>query len=268
VIERRQFAARLSEAWDFIDKRDIDKHAVAAIIIIYGTLKLTSWGIAFAERWMGCGESGARYPGERGGAGRRSGAGAVHDGGRCGRRILFSEAAMTRVYVWIAVALSIIGFGAYVIHSYNVKLAESDLAGYERGKLEVRSAALSAALAETERVRAEKKKADREMAELRDQLQQEKANAKAAEDRVLAGIADGSVRLSIHADSAQRDCGAAGGASGASAGADGDGGGELLGKADAAFLVAEASRADSVARKLGRAQQLIQRYLELCGSVH
>jgi hypothetical protein len=179
---------------------------------------------------------------------------------------------MTRVYVWIAVALSIIGFGAYVVHSYNAKLAESDLAGYERGKLEVRSAALSAALAETERLRGEKEKADRsakrEMAELRDQLQQEKANAKAAEDRVLAGIADGSVRLSIHADSAQRDCGAAGGASGASAGADGDGGGELLGKADAAFLVAEASRADSVARKLGRAQQLIQRYLELCGSVH
>jgi heme exporter protein D len=60
---------------------------------------------------------------------------------------------MTRVYVWIAVALSIIGFGAYVVHSYNAKLAESDLAGYERGKLEVRSAALSAALAETERLR-------------------------------------------------------------------------------------------------------------------
>jgi hypothetical protein len=63
VIERRRFAARLSEAWDFIDKRDIDKHAVAAIIIIYGTLKLTSWGIAFAERWMDAVKAGHAIPG-------------------------------------------------------------------------------------------------------------------------------------------------------------------------------------------------------------
>jgi hypothetical protein len=69
VIEQRRsedkgamcwLAARLSQMWDFIDKRDIDKHIVAAIIILYGTAKLTAWGIRFAERWL---EAGHAIPG-------------------------------------------------------------------------------------------------------------------------------------------------------------------------------------------------------------
>jgi hypothetical protein len=33
--------------WDWIDKRDIDKHAVS-MVILYGTVKITSWAMAFA----------------------------------------------------------------------------------------------------------------------------------------------------------------------------------------------------------------------------
>lgn len=40
-------AARASQAWDFIDKRDIDKHAVT-MFIMAGTWKLTEWAMAYA----------------------------------------------------------------------------------------------------------------------------------------------------------------------------------------------------------------------------
>jgi hypothetical protein len=33
--------------WDWIDKRDIDKHVVS-IVVLYGTKILTSWAMAFA----------------------------------------------------------------------------------------------------------------------------------------------------------------------------------------------------------------------------
>ena len=41
-------ALRFSQAWDFIDKRDIDKHTVS-IVIMYGTYELTRWAMRFAE---------------------------------------------------------------------------------------------------------------------------------------------------------------------------------------------------------------------------
>lgn len=41
-------ALRLSEAWDWIDKRDIDKHAVS-IVILLGTWEITRWAMRFAE---------------------------------------------------------------------------------------------------------------------------------------------------------------------------------------------------------------------------
>ena len=41
-------AQRLSEMWDFIDKRDIDKHAVS-LAILYGTAIVTKWAMGFAE---------------------------------------------------------------------------------------------------------------------------------------------------------------------------------------------------------------------------
>lgn len=48
-------ALRCSQAWDFIDKRDIDKHATAVIIItayMVGTYHVVMWGARFAERWI------------------------------------------------------------------------------------------------------------------------------------------------------------------------------------------------------------------------
>ena len=40
-------AAFLSSVWDFIDKRDIDKHAVAWAVF-YVTIRLSIWSVHFA----------------------------------------------------------------------------------------------------------------------------------------------------------------------------------------------------------------------------
>lgn len=42
-------AARASDAWDWIDKRQIDAHVVSAIVL-WGTLKITSWAMRFADQ--------------------------------------------------------------------------------------------------------------------------------------------------------------------------------------------------------------------------
>lgn len=34
--------------WDFIDKRDIDKHTIS-VCIMYGTIKVTEWAMLFAS---------------------------------------------------------------------------------------------------------------------------------------------------------------------------------------------------------------------------
>lgn len=34
--------------WDFIDKRDIDKHTIS-VCIMYGTIKVTEWAMTFAH---------------------------------------------------------------------------------------------------------------------------------------------------------------------------------------------------------------------------
>lgn len=41
-------ALRAAQFWDFIDKRDIDKHTVSIIILI-GTIKVTQWAMDFAS---------------------------------------------------------------------------------------------------------------------------------------------------------------------------------------------------------------------------
>ena len=40
-------ALRASDAWDWIDKRDIDKHAVTMIVLV-GTAIITGWAMEFA----------------------------------------------------------------------------------------------------------------------------------------------------------------------------------------------------------------------------
>lgn len=39
-------ALRAGQFWDFVDKRDIDKHAVS-IAILYGTIRVVEWAMAF-----------------------------------------------------------------------------------------------------------------------------------------------------------------------------------------------------------------------------
>ncbi len=45
-------ALRLSELWDFIDNRDIDKHFIS-IAVMYGTVKITTWAMMYAEKFQG-----------------------------------------------------------------------------------------------------------------------------------------------------------------------------------------------------------------------
>jgi len=44
-------ALRLTDLWDWIDNRDLDKHAVSICILI-GTVKVTAWACIFAEAHM------------------------------------------------------------------------------------------------------------------------------------------------------------------------------------------------------------------------
>ena len=48
-------ALRMSELWDWIDARDIDKHAVSVAIML-GTYKLTDWAMNYA--WTNPGKPG------------------------------------------------------------------------------------------------------------------------------------------------------------------------------------------------------------------
>ena len=41
-------AQRASEFWDWVDKRDLDKHLVS-LAVLYGTIKVTAWAMRFAE---------------------------------------------------------------------------------------------------------------------------------------------------------------------------------------------------------------------------
>jgi hypothetical protein len=45
-------ALRARQFWDFIDRRDIDKHLLS-IGIFYGTVKVTMWAMAFADSMDG-----------------------------------------------------------------------------------------------------------------------------------------------------------------------------------------------------------------------
>lgn len=54
-------ARRFSDLWDFIDARDIDKHATALGVILFfmwGTVKLSMWGMQYADRWMDAAKAG------------------------------------------------------------------------------------------------------------------------------------------------------------------------------------------------------------------
>lgn len=41
-------AQSFSQAWDWIDKRDIDKHLVS-VVVLFGTWEITRWAMRFAE---------------------------------------------------------------------------------------------------------------------------------------------------------------------------------------------------------------------------
>jgi hypothetical protein len=52
-VEEKEFELpmwwrRLGAVWDFIDKRDIDKHAVS-VAILWGTHSIVSWAMAYAN---------------------------------------------------------------------------------------------------------------------------------------------------------------------------------------------------------------------------
>ena len=48
---------RASQAWDWVDKRDIDKHVVS-IVVLYGTWYVTTWAMTFAAAALTANKSG------------------------------------------------------------------------------------------------------------------------------------------------------------------------------------------------------------------
>jgi hypothetical protein len=56
----------LSEFWDFVDRRDIDKHVTAQVILwafLLGTYQMTRWGFEFANDWLEASKSGQAISG-------------------------------------------------------------------------------------------------------------------------------------------------------------------------------------------------------------
>lgn len=47
----------LTRLWDFVDKREIDKHVVS-LVVLYGTMIVTQWAMRFAETQSALGRSG------------------------------------------------------------------------------------------------------------------------------------------------------------------------------------------------------------------
>lgn len=41
-------AMRLSQLWDWVDKRQVDKHVVS-LCILYGTISVTTWAMEYAK---------------------------------------------------------------------------------------------------------------------------------------------------------------------------------------------------------------------------
>jgi hypothetical protein len=59
-------ALRFSQFWDFVDKRDIDKHTAAFGIIFFmldRTVRIVVWGRQLAIDWMEAAKSGHAIPG-------------------------------------------------------------------------------------------------------------------------------------------------------------------------------------------------------------
>lgn len=59
-------ARRLSDLWDWIDKRQIDVHITAQAVIwsfMIGTYRMVEWGFQFAHDWQALIASGKQVPG-------------------------------------------------------------------------------------------------------------------------------------------------------------------------------------------------------------
>lgn len=84
-------------------------------------------------------------------------------------------------------------------------------------------------------------------------------------DTVIAGLRDGTAKLYVTLAGAPASCGVkAGSTTGTATGSDGAGTTGILGQADSAFLVAEASRANQVVNKLTAAQKIIRDQIKAC----
>lgn len=162
-------------------------------------------------------------------------------------------AGVIRLVVVLAVVLALIG--AYVY-------GRSDGQDIERAATMARdNAALTAAATRIreaeERRRAAEHGHARRLDEIATDYQREKANAKMQNDRLLADLRDGRVRLRIAAErAAAGDRDTSGQASAAACRSDGAAGGELPGPTSA-DLLALADDADAIVRQLASCQAVI-----------
>lgn len=92
------------------------------------------------------------------------------------------------------------------------------------------------------------------------------ANALTHKDAVIAGLRDGTTKLYVSLAGSPTDrCGSAPGTIAATAGGtDGAGRTGVVGPDDAAFLVAETSNSDRLARKVNRLQDVVRAQIKTC----
>jgi hypothetical protein len=173
---------------------------------------------------------------------------------------------MNKLYAGLAgIALILLAFGGGVWYGHADGVGDERLTWQTRETSELMAA--NAKILELEaKYRAAEAEATKAMIDINDRLDKENADALAQKDRALADLREHNNRLRVHlaaSEDARRSAEAQ-----AAAGADsGDGAActGFLDDADAAFLVAEAARADTVARQLGAAQDVIRAIVKACG---
>lgn len=103
------------------------------------------------------------------------------------------------------------------------------------------------------------------MAQITTKLRNDNAAEQVKHDAVVAGLRDGTVKLWVNSSCADAGCRTEACSTGAATpGTDGAGNTGLLGPADSAFLVDQASRADRAARKVNALQALVLDQIRTC----
>ncbi len=172
---------------------------------------------------------------------------------------------------WAAAAILLLAAlafgGAQTVRLAHANLAISEQkAAYAQRDAEASAVVAAAVQKRQNEVRALEAKSAEDVADTSATFEREKANAAKRNQKVIADLHTGmlSLRVQLASVTAQGDRGSSAEVGAGSVRCDGGPATGILGQADAAFLVAEASHADEVVLQLRAAQTLIRKDREVC----